>query len=355
MIDVGLIEKLARSRGAPAVSILFSLDAARPGNAIDATLVEHLRHRAVDRVRADARNRNARALVGRVNDAFAELDLSHPPVGVAIYASAEEHHIIELPVRVAERVSISDAFAIRALIDALEAARPVRVVVLSQRQARCFEASGGALREVRGAGFPVEFERMTWTETAHKDLPPGERVEDETLRNELRAVDAALTAVQARGGLPVVVVGTERDVSFFRKLSSAASDIIGEVHGNYDFADAHGLGRLVAPVIDEHRRAQQRAACERVADASNRVAIGIDAVWAAARAGRGHELVLEAGFRYPAFRSGDLLEPAAPDEATYDDAVEAVVRDVVGSGGTVTVVPDGALADHGHIALLLRY
>jgi len=50
-----------------------------------------------------------------------------------------------------------------------------------------------------------------------------------------------------------------------------------------------------------------------------------------------------------------LLEPAAPDEATYDDAVEAVVRDVVGSGGTVTVVPDGALADHGHIALLLRY
>jgi predicted transcriptional regulator len=46
-------------------------------------------------------------------------------------------------------------------------------------------------------------------------------------------------------------------------------------------------------------------------------------------------------------------DPAAPN--VIDDAVDEVIEEVLGKQGKVVFVENGALTDHGRIALVLRY
>ena len=82
---------------------------------------------------------------------------------------------------------------------------------------------------------------------------------------------------------------------------------------------------------------------------------GIAQTWTAARAGRGHQLVVEASLRYPAHVAGDALEAAQPHEPGVFDAVEDTIEEVIRHGGDVVVVPQDSLCDLGRIALITRY
>ena len=70
--------------------------------------------------------------------------------------------------------------------------------------------------------------------------------------------------------------------------------------------------------------------------------------------GRGHQLLVEDGFRFPAQLVGGKPEAAASETDSFDavtDTIEAVLR----HDGEVLVVPSGGLEDLGHVALLTRY
>ena len=74
-----------------------------------------------------------------------------------------------------------------------------------------------------------------------------------------------------------------------------------------------------------------------------------------ARAGRGHQLLVEDEFRYPAHVADDVLEPTHADDSDAFDAVEVIVEEVVRHGGEVLAVDRDSLADVGRIALVTRY
>jgi hypothetical protein len=80
--------------------------------------------------------------------------------------------------------------------------------------------------------------------------------------------------------------------------------------------------------------------------------------WLAARRERPEMLAVEEGLFFPARVSedGDLLEPATDVEHpdVIDDAVDELIELVLDRGGWVALVEDGALAEHGGVALTLR-
>jgi hypothetical protein len=69
-------------------------------------------------------------------------------------------------------------------------------------------------------------------------------------------------------------------------------------------------------------------------------------------------LAVEEGLFYPARLSddGDLLLPATDVEHpdVIDDAVDELIELVLERGGWVALVEDGALVEHGGVALTLR-
>jgi hypothetical protein len=355
-MNKGTIEQLAQLRGMPAVTILCPLDARRPGNPHDPAVLAELRDRATEQMRANLSDRAASSMVSRIADAVSALDLEHPTPGVAIFVSPDVSRSIPLGLPVEPEVVVGERFAIRGLLTALQQRPRARVVVLSQAKTRCVDLDGDHASERLDFGFPLEVQPPVEADTPHRDFPLGEHEHAEAAKFVFRAVDQALDGLQHRDERPLVLLGAERDLAYFDEITTQRAHVIGRCHGDYERLTADAIADLVQPVLDAHQLEQEQHACAEVREAiGSRAVAGIVDTWTAARAGRGHQLVVEDGFRYPVRVVVDALEPAQDNDPGACDAVEDTVEEVVRHGGDVLVVPDDSLADVGRIALVTRY
>jgi hypothetical protein len=352
----GTGEQLAQLRGTPAVTILCPLDTHRPGNPHDPAVLMELRDRAEAQVRANLSGRAASSMLARIDDALSALDLEHPTPGVAIFVSPEVSRHIPLDSPVDPEVVVGERFAIRGLLTALQHRPRARVVVLSQAKTCCIDLNGDLASERLDFGFPVEVQPPVEADAPHRDFPLAEDEHAEATKFVFRAVDHALDALQQRDERPLVLLGAERDLAYFDEITNHHASVIGRVHGDYTWQTPDAIAELVQPVIDAHQLALQQRACAEVREAiGSRAVAGMVETWTAARAGRGHQLVVEDTFRFPARVADDALEPAQDNDPGTIDAVEDTVEEVVRHGGDVLVVPADSLADLGRIALLTRY
>ena len=344
-MDIDDIEKLADVKADPAVSIMCRLDRRRPGNFADPLRLDALRKRAIAAVLNTYDERTVTPLLGRLEAAVASVDLTHPSESVAILVTGDESHVLPLTFPVYSRVVVDETFAIRGLVNAAQQTIRTRVLVLAAERARCFEASGNSLEEIFGFGFPLHISPPKQEDTPHRDRPIGEHENAEVHRRVLRAVDTALAALQAREHRPIVVVAPVRELAYFDEVTRFGKDIIGRVHGNHLADSAQDIEQIVDAVLTAAVDARATAAVMRANQAVGAHATaGLENVGAAARAGRGDELIVEETLR---------VANASIDGA--EDAVDEVIDAVLAHGGSVTTVAESSLADHGGIVLLLRY
>jgi hypothetical protein len=321
------IDQLAKMRGTPAVSILCPLDTQRPGNRHDPSALVALCDRATEQVRARLSGRAASSMISRIDEARAGIDFEHPTPGVAIFVSPDVSRVIALDSPVDPDVVVAERFAIRGLVTALQHRRRARVVVLSQAKTRCVDLTGDTATERLDFGFPLEIQPPVEADTPHRDFPLDEHEHAEAAEFVFRAVDDALAALQQHDERPLVLLGSERDLAYYDEITAQSASIIGRLHGNYERQTADAIADLVQPVLDAHRLALQQHACAEVREAiGSRAVAGMVETWTAARAGRGHQLVVEDTFRYPARVVDHALAPAQDNDPGAIDAVEDVVR-----------------------------
>jgi hypothetical protein len=339
------IEKLTQVRGAPAVSILCRLDRRRPGNLEDPRRLDALRKQAIEAVCKIHDQARVQPLLKRIDAAVSSVDLAHPSEAVAIFVTADESHVLPLPLPVQSRIVVNDTFATRDLVNAASRTLRARVLVLAAERARCFEATGFSLQELESHGFPLHLSAPVQEDTPHRDFPIGEHEEAESHRFVLRAVDAAMAELQAVEHLPLLVVAPVRELAYFDEVTRFAKDVVGRVHGDYVKHSVTEIERAVEPAIAAELARQSADAVRRATEALGTGAVEHFAkVASAAQAGRGRELIVEENFHV------DLAATEGPDDPV-DDVIEAVLA----HDGRVTTVPEGTLADHGGIVLVLRY
>jgi hypothetical protein len=111
-------------------------------------------------------------------------------------------------------------------------------------------------------------------------------------------------------------------------------------------ADRERDERAVAAVLDDLDRARGRKA----------FAGGVDEVWQSVTEGRASLVAIEDGYRTTVRNDGEHLVPAGSGErGARDDIVDEIAEQALDTGARVRFVPDGNLADSGHIAAVLRY
>lgn len=344
-MDITEIEELAEVRGDPAVSILCRLDRRRPGNLEDPLRLEALRKEAIDAVLRFHDEGRVQPLLRRIDAAVDSVDLAHPSEAVAILVTADDSHVLALPFAVPSRVVVDQTFATRDLVNRAAHTFGARVLVLAAEHARCLDVDGADMREVHGHGFPLHLSPPVQEDTPRRDFPIDEHEHAETHRSVLRAVDAALAELQERDRRPIVVVAPVREIAYFDEVTRFASDVIGRVHGNHIGDSVAGIEHAVEDVLAAEQARRMDAAVRRANEAVGTGAVTRFAkVAAAARDGRGHELIIEE----------DLQVASATGEGP-NDPVDEVIEAVFAHGGQVTTVPNGTLADHGGIVLTLRY
>ncbi len=359
MLSRSELKSLQGHRGYPSVSILAPTHRTAPSNKQDPIKVKNLVRKALDRLHEEFKKREVAAVVANLQQLVRKVDWEHALDGLALFASRERSHTVTLPFRVKPRTLIDEAFATRDLVYSFNRATPYRVLVLSHT-ARLYDAWTTVLDEHKAKPFP----------SAHRGpggaskLPGGQginpsAVRDEAVRTFFRSVDEAVEALQKVDPLPLVVVGVERNLAFYREATRQAGAIVGMLAGNHDKTPAHVLGKLVWQVFESGATARRTEALVQLDEAvsAHRHSSGIDQVWRAALGGRCQTLLVEKEFKYPADVSpeGDRLLPyTGQGAAALDDAVDEVIDRVTASGGEVFFYPAGTLDIHQKIAVVQR-
>lgn len=356
------VQILQDARSYPSVTITMPTHRTSPDNRQDPIRLRNLITQAADRLRAECSARETESLETRLTELAREFDHAYALDGLALFANREMARSYSLPFALKERVVVDESFATRDLVHALHRAQRYWTLVLSEKPTRLLEGSGDTLVEVSEAGFPMIHEGPG----GEAPLPGGTGINTSAYRDDhhrqfFRRVDAGLRTVLTDDALPVVLVGVDRYLAFFREVTGHEDAILTTVAGSHGRTSASALAKLVWPPVEEALAARRREVKSELARAvgAGKVASTIGEAWRFAREGRGALLLVEEGFHYPAVAdpSGWLLSPAVDASApgVLDDAVDEVIEVTLSKQGQVVFLPDGELTDHQRIALILRY
>ena len=241
------------------------------------------------------------------------------------------------------------------------------IAVVHQEGARLSILSMGVLREVQEiTGEEVKRHRAGgWASRRYQSH------EDETAQRNLRAVAERMDSFCQRHRCEHLILGgTETNIAQFEMLLPKAirQRVIGRIAVDKDAPAAEIVERALE-AVQGHLAERERALVEEIittAAKGGAATTGLADTLGALHAGRIRHLVVEKGFRSPAYRCQNCgyltVEPAerctfCDGQRVYlPDAVESLIRHAISEGIEVTLV-DGseALREAGHIGALLRY
>jgi hypothetical protein len=361
MICRSELKRLQSHDDYPSISLLAPTHRTAPANKRDRIVVKDLAAKGLTRLYGEFKKREVASVVQNLNKLIAKVDWAHALDGLALFAGRDTATAVYLPFKVKARFVIDATFATRDLIFTLNRAPRYRVLVLTEKPARVFEATTNVLTEVTDKPFPM----VHGGPGGASKLPGGQginrsAVRDESHRQFFRKVDDALAAIQTEDPLPVVVVGVDRYLAFYQEVTKNPDAIVGLVAGSHDNPKPSALGKLVWPVFQAGSTLRRTRALVRLGEAVsvNRHASGIDQVWRAAFDNRCQTLLIETDFDYPADVAPDgtrLLPYTGRGADSLDDAVDEVIEKVVARGGEVYFYEPGVLDLHQKIAAVLRY
>src|SRR5262249_31291567 len=175
-----------------------------------------------------------------------------------------------------------ETFATRDLVYSLNRSPRYRILVLTEKPTRLFDATTHVLTEYTAKPFPMVH---TGPGGASR-LPGGQGINRAAVRRGaprqfFRRVAHAVAAAQRDAPPPLVLVGADRHIAFYQEVTKDPDAIVGVVAGSHDDPNPAALGRLVWPVFKSGATLTRTRALARLHQAvsANRHASGIDQVW----------------------------------------------------------------------------
>ncbi|MDQ1042958.1 chemotaxis protein [Streptomyces sp. V4I2] len=356
------LTELRRPRPYPAVSVLTPTHRREPENAQDPVRLRNVVAEAKKQLEADpAVPRDRRLDVARqLDQALAEVDLSHAGDGLVIFAAPGEHQVWSLARPVPERVVLSDTFLTRNLVSAQAAERPFWVLSVSADQVTLWSGGTERVTEERTGGFPLSRSRENFDAERQQrigDLRSTFR--DEGTRQFLREVDTAMSTLLREQPRPLYVTGETAALSLLDEVGSVTKNAVHVPHGGLAHGTPDAVWQAIRPLVAaEARKSTDSVARELESARGHRAfAAGVDELWQNAREGRVRLLAVEENYRVTVRDDGgDHLVPAeGGDLDAREDIVDEIVEQCLETGAEVRFVPDGALGDADGIAGVLRY
>lgn len=362
-ISPAILADLRRPRKYPAVSVLLPTHRREPDSAQDAVRLRNLVEEAKDAVHYDPEVSRADRIdvIGQLDQAFGEVDLVHAEDGLAIFAAPGEHQVWTLARTVPARVLLAQTFLTRNLVAAHLADRPFWVLALSAKVATLWSGARGRMPEqVTSGAFPVRRVPEDFDPEREERIGDTPSIfEDERTRQFLREVSENAGAAVAADPRPMYVVGEAEALAALddagRLVGDAAERI---VHGGLAEGPAPALQQALTAAAGRWAEEEVAGVLAELDEARSRKAFagGVDEVWQSVAEARVALVAIEDGYRTTVRDDADHLVPAASgDRGARDDIVDEIAEQALDTGARVRFVPDGELADVGHVAAVLRY
>ena len=281
---------------------------------------------------------------------------------IAIYVSPVFEKVIYLDMTVEEKIIIDESFEIRDLIYCKKQLHKYLLLLVSGKECRMYLGDTDHFVRIE-TGIPESI-------AAYKNDTP-ERVANFSAIAEqkeiiidqfLHHIDKALDNILKTVHLPLFVLGAERILGHFKKLTKHNGAVSKYIHGNYEEATFPELKQLLAPHIADWKKEKQKELLDKLEDANGKkqLATGINDVWREAMNHKGRLLLVEKNYMVAARHgSGEVViykEETSGNTSLYiKDAVDDVIEKVLENGGDVEFVEEGLLKEYQQIALVQYY
>jgi hypothetical protein len=304
----------------------------------------------------------ALAVLRKLRALIQDLDYSTYKKSIAIFVSPVVEKVFYLDIPVEEKIIIDDSFEIRDLVYSKKEMHKYLVLVLSAKRSRIYLGNTITfVRIVSNVPDHVAAYKNDIAERVANFSDPSDRKEV-MLDKFLRHTDAGLSILLKSYPLPLFVIGADRVIGHFKKITRNEKRILGYVHGNYEDATEEELRKALEPQIADWKKVKQQDLLYQLeaAAGNKKLVVGIENVWREAMHKKGKLLIVEKNYIYPAHLGGDkdviYNENHKAEKNFYiKDAVDDVIEQVFENGGDVEFVDPDVLKDYGRIALILYY
>jgi hypothetical protein len=284
-----------------------------------------------------------------------------------------------LPFHIDPRCYVGYGFQVRDLVFAMNRMEEYLVLHISEKKVMTLRGVGAQLAPVEIEDMPEDLQDTVPEHLKDKRFTDqhaggggsGNFVQQgaqedsvEKVKNFIVKIDHALSRYVDNENLRIVVMGVEKKLGYFKKLSKNIDRVIAFVEGNYSHYSAKAVGDLVWPEVQKKISQEKEEHLRMLEAAIGRLQFvsGISQTWQAAAEGRIKTLLVEKEFYCPGIVSEDgfTLElningrEVAP-EKLKEDAVDDLIELVLDKGGDIVFLENGRLDSHQHLAGITRY
>lgn len=281
---------------------------------------------------------------------------------VAIFVSPLIEKVYYLDIPVEERIVIDDSFEIRDLVYAKKQTIQYLVLLLSAERSKMYLGNCSSFLLIKSNGPDNVHAYINDPSEKVANFSDPAAYKEMLLDKFLYHMDQGLTHVLKAYPFPVFVLGTERVLGHFRRLTRHEKNIVGYVHGNFLDASEAAIREAMKPYLNDWQKVRETALLNRISAAGDerKLSAGIREAWKASSYMNGSLLVVEKGFVYPARKApepGSIYREHSRENNPFyiKDAVDDVMEKVLAGGGDVEFVEDGVLKEYDHIALVRYY
>ncbi len=346
----------------PAISIIMPFE---PKMKVKGELTQQLKFIS-DRVQKEIRKNYeddlAELVLKKLKTIIKTINYSTYKKSIAIFVSPVFEKVLYLDIPVEEKVIIDESFEIRDLVLARKEMQQYLVMALNGKSSKIFLSDSTHFA-------PVKIDMAEHMENFQPDLPqrvanfsdPTEEKEIQ-LKKFLHYADNGLQSILQAYPLPVLLMGTDKVLGYFRSISKNEKHIVSYIHGNFSDVSGPELAEIIEPYIKDWKKIKMKAQIQRLEEAAGagKLAKGIKQVWKEVNEHRGKLLLVEKDYRVSAEHGGNqgeisLLKEPYNKFSYIRDVVDDLIEKVLEGGGDVEFVENGMLIDYDRVALIQYY
>ena len=352
------LEKLGTEIGTPCVTISLNTHRTHPDNIQDTIQLKNLLKEAEDRITGEFDKRAVAPLLESLSGI--EIDPNFNLDSLHIFVSNDTKEIIRSPWPTLEnRVQISDTFAIRPLMKALQRSEEYLILLMSQGGVSLYDtANDEVVDEIKNEDFP--FPETPYYTTNRGKRSDGEFV-DNLVREFFNEVDKAVVKIHNETGLLCVIICTEDNYSRFLQVADKPMIYLGHTDIDYNKTETHQIARqaweVVHPILSE--RNTEAISEMREAVGLGTVVTDLQEIYQASLDGRGDLLIVHTNYAQPVHMTGertfDFVSDTTTVEGVTDDITSDIAWNVLSNNGRVVFTEQDEIKDLGKIVLKTRY
>lgn len=281
---------------------------------------------------------------------------------IAIYVSPVFEKVLYLDIEMEHKVVIDETFEIRDLLYNKKLTKNYLVLLLSGTNGKIYLGENNKLTLIVSPPLrPAYTYRNDLAERVSNFSEVSERKKI-LMEKFLRHTDASLKIIVDAYKLPLFVIGPERVLGHFKKITHQGAHVIEYLTGNYHESPVRELEELLEPLIHNWEKVKQTNLLHKIDAAADKhkLVTGPAEIWKEAMSGKGKLLIVEKNYFVTAEKQNTLqIVPVSSQSyskfSNIHDAIDDIIEKILLNGGDVEFVDDGMLAEHGGAVLIKQY